>query len=268
MRLVPRSQRLPGAQKGGILRALSRKGHWLRLVSTASSALSLLLAPASATLTGCSNNPSPDTEGEQRVLYASFGEAPKSLDPAVAHDTVAHEITGQVHDTLLEYDYLKRFYALIAGLASSVPKTRTEADGSVLYTFELRAGALFQDDLCFVPGGAGRRTREIGAADVAFELMHIADPQSNSPVIDAFSNLLDFADFSERLSKLAKAEPGFKSLPARERYRRALPLPVINVVDATRLELRLTAAYPQILYWFAMALTTPAPREAVEFYDG
>ena len=52
----------------------------------------------------------------------------------------------------------------------------------------------------FELGGAGRRTREINADDVAFELMRIADPVVNSPVIDPFSNLLGFAEFSARLS--------------------------------------------------------------------
>jgi oligopeptide transport system substrate-binding protein len=235
---------------------VTRKAHWF----------SLFLALAA--LIACTNNPYPETDDGQRVLYTSFSEAPKSLDPAVAYDTVAHEITGQVHDTLLEYAYLKRPYALIPGLATAVPKAQPQQDGTVVYDFELRAGALFQDDPCFALGGTGRRTREIGAEDVAFELMRIADPVVNSPVIDPFSNLSGFAEFSERLGKLSKADPGFKRLPARERYRRALPLPGVRVVDATHLELRLKTAYPQILYWFGMPFTTPVPWEAVEYYTG
>lgn len=237
---------------------MSRNSHCLRFVAVATIAL----------FSACTNNPYPDTDDQQRVLYASFSEAPKSLDPAVAYDTVAHEITGQVHDTLLEYHYLKRPYELIPGLATSVPKARSEADGSVVYTFELRSGALFQNDPCFELAGAGRRTREILAEDVAFELMRIADPLVNSPVIDPFSNLQGFPEFSSRLSQLLKRDPGFKSLPARERYRRALPLPGVQVLDATHLELRLSSPYPQILYWFAMPFTTPVPWEAVEYYNG
>jgi oligopeptide transport system substrate-binding protein len=227
--------------------------------------VALLLSLA---LGACTNNPYPEADAGQRVLYTSFSEAPKSLDPAVAYDTVAHEITGQVHDTLLEYHYLKRPYTLIPGLATNVPQAQPQPDGSVVYAFELRAGALFQDDPCFELAGAGRHTREISADDIAFELMRIADPQVNSPVIDPFSNLSGFAEFSERLGKLLKAEPGFKQLPARERYQRALPLPGVRVVDAAHLELRLKAAYPQILYWFGMPFTTPVPWEAVEYYTG
>ncbi|HWZ87799.1 MAG TPA: ABC transporter substrate-binding protein, partial [Polyangiaceae bacterium] len=228
---------------------MTRKAHWFLVLG----ALLVLIA--------CTNNPYPDADDGLRVLYTSFPEAPKSLDPAIAYDTAAHEITGQVHDTLLEYHYLKRPYTLIPGLATQVPKAEPQADGSVVYEFELRAGALFQDDPCFELGGAGHHTREITAEDVAFELERIADPVINSPVIDPFSNLSGFAEFSERLSRLLKADPGFKKLPARERYRRAMPLPGVRVIDATHLELRLKAAYPQILYWFGMPFTTPVPWE-------
>jgi len=229
--------------------------------------LGTALALASSLLS-CTNNPYPETDDGEHVLYASFGEAPKSLDPAVAYDTAAHEITGQVHDTLLEYQYLERPYRLIPGLATAVPKAEPQADGSVRYQFELRPGALYQDDPCFELGGAGKKTRPITADDIAFELMRIADPVVNSPVIDPFSNIAGFAEFSERLAKLLKTDPAFKKLPARERYQRALPLEGVRVVDAEHLELRLKAPYPQILYWFAMPFGTPVPWEAVEYYDG
>jgi ABC-type transport system substrate-binding protein len=250
---------LPLAAKLAYSGAVTEKA---RVFSWLSAALALFV------LLACTNNPYPETDDGKHVLYASFGEAPKSLDPAVAYDTAAHEITGQVHDTLLEYHYLKRPYTLIPGLATAVPKGEPQADGTVVYSFELRAGAQFQDDPCFALDGDGTRTREISADDVAFEVMRIADPLVNSPVIDPFSNLSGFAEFSARLTRLLKADPGFKKLPARERYQRALPLDGVRVVDATHLELRLKNPYPQILYWFAMPFTTPVPWEAVEYYDG
>lgn len=219
-------------------------------------------------LLSCTNNPYPEADDGEHVLYTSFAEAPKSLDPAVAYDVSAHAITGQVHDTLFEYQYLQRPYTLIPGLATSVPKAEPQADGSVRYQIELRSGAQYQDDPCFELAGAGTKTREITAEDIAFEVMRIADPVVNSPVIDPFSNLSGFAEFSGRLSKLLKSEPGFKKRPARERYQRALPLEGVRVIDSTHLELVLKAPYPQILYWFAMPFGTPVPWEAVEYYNG
>ena len=77
----------------------------------------------------------------------------------------------------------ERPYELIPGLAEAVPEPRDAADGQQRYRFRLRAGILFHDDPCFAlsqagPPDAARST----AADVAFELMRIADPAVNSPV--------------------------------------------------------------------------------------
>jgi ABC-type transport system substrate-binding protein len=219
-------------------------------------------------LAACTNNPYPDSDDGRKVLYTSFNEAPKSLDPAVAYDTTAHEITGQVHDTLLEYHYLKRPYQLIPGLAREIPKGQPLPDGSVVYDFALRPGALFQDDPCFELGAPGRKTRVIEASDIAFELYRIADPRVNSPVTEPFSNLAGFAEFSARLAKLAKGDPAFVKLPARERYTRGGDVAGIRVVDPTHLRITLKTPYPQILYWFTMPFTTPVPWEAVEYYNG
>ncbi|HKD57382.1 MAG TPA: hypothetical protein VKD45_07725, partial [Hyphomicrobiaceae bacterium] len=59
---------------------------------------------------GCTNNPYPQADRDQKVLYSSFHDPPKTLDPAVAYTTAEHVITGNVYDTLLEYHYLARPY--------------------------------------------------------------------------------------------------------------------------------------------------------------
>ena len=79
---------------------------------------------------GCTNNPYPEADRDKKVLYSSFNEAPKTLDPAVAYTTAEHVITGNVYDTLLEYHYLERPYRLIAGLAAAVPEPRQLPDGN------------------------------------------------------------------------------------------------------------------------------------------
>ncbi len=82
------------------------------------------------TVFGCTNNPYPEADRDKKVLYSSFNEAPKTLDPAVAYTTAEHVITGNVYDTLLEYHYLERPYRLIAGLAAAVPEPQQLPDGS------------------------------------------------------------------------------------------------------------------------------------------
>ena len=226
------------------------------------------LATCAAALATCTNNPYPDEDASKKVVYNTFVEAPKTLDPAVAYTTSAHAITGNIYDTLLEYHFLKRPYTLIPGIATEVPEPEPRTDGRVAYPFTLRPDLLYQDDPAFERGGKGRRTRGIVAADVAFELMRIADPAVNSPVIEPFSNLVGFREFSERLTERRKNEPGFAELPVPVQYERVGPIEGVRVLGPLELEILLANPYPQILYWFAMPFTTPVPWEAIEHYDG
>ena len=219
-------------------------------------------------LVGCSNNPYAKSDATEKVLYLPFREAPKTLDPAVSYDNSAHEITGNVFDTLLEYHYLDRPYHLIPGLASELPKAELLPDGRVRYLFELREDLWFQDDPCFALSQPGTTSRLVSAEDVAFELERIADPEVNSPVGEPFRALVGFQAFGERLSTLRKQEPGLKGKTALEQYRRAGGIDGARAVTPRRLELTLSKPYPQLLYWFAMPFTTPLPWEAVAFYDG
>ena len=217
---------------------------------------------------GCTNNPYPHADRDQKVLYSSFHEAPKTLDPAVAYTTAEHVITGNVYDTLLEYHYLARPYRLIPGLAVSVPKGQDLPDGKQTYRFQLRPGVLFHADPCFPPDAAGRRTREVTAADLAFALARIADPAVNSPVIGSFAQIEGFADFSKRLVALRRADKAFAALLVHEQYAKAGGIAGVLVHASHELEIVLSQANAQILYWFAMPFTTPVAWEAVAAYDG
>ena len=110
---------------------------------------------------GCTNDPYPDADRDKKILYSSFTEAPKTLDPAVAYTTAEHIVTGNVFDTLLEYHYLRRPYELIPGLAEAVPKAETQPNGHQSYRFRLRSGILFHGDPCFALSQKGRETREV-----------------------------------------------------------------------------------------------------------
>ncbi len=230
---------------------------------------SLLLGLASGGALGaCTNNPYPDADAERKVLYTVFREAPRTLDPAVAYTTASHQITGNVYDTLLEYHYLKRPYELIPSLAEAVPEPRPLPGGGVAYGFRLRPELLYQEDPCFALGGEGRTTRTVVAADVAFELMRIADPAVNSPVTEPFSNLAGFREFAKALAARREADPEFGERPPHEQYAEVGGLEGVRVRGELELEVVLRAPYPQILFWFAMPFTAPVPWEAVAYYDG
>ncbi len=238
----------------------------MKLCSTAVGVLAVLAGCLAAS--GCTNDPYPEADRQGKVLYSSFNEAPKTLDPAVAYTTAEHTITANVFDTLLEYHYLERPYRLIAGLAEAVPEPQQLGDGRQSYRFRIRKGILFHADPCFPPDAQGRRTREVIAADFAFALARIADPAVNSPVISSFAQVQGFADFSRRLAELRKSDPGFARLPVHEQYARAGGIAGVIVHGPHELELVLAEPNAQILYWFAMPFTTPLAWEAVAAYDG
>lgn len=227
------------------------------------------LAIAGAVVLGaCSNDPYPAADAERKVLYGPFTDAPKSLDPATAYSVNEHAITGAVFDTLLEYHFLKRPLELIPGLAAALPEVTELGDGRARYRFELRRDLLFHDDACFELAGPGLRTREIVAADIAFELARIADPRVGSPVVEPFSHIEGFADFAKRLDERRTADPAFAARPVHEQYAAVGPIAGVATPSSHVLEVTLAEPYPQILYWFAMEFTAPIAWEAVAFYDG
>jgi oligopeptide transport system substrate-binding protein len=235
----------------------------LKLVAGLGAVLSCALMAA-----GCTNDPYPDADRGRRIVYSSFREAPKTLDPAVAYTTAEHIVTGNVYDTLLEYHYLKRPYELIPALAEAVPKPETLPNGHQRYRFALRPGILFHSDPSFALGQKDRLTREVTAADVAFQLTRLADPAVNSPVAGTFSDVLGFAAFGKRLAERRKSDPAFAKLPAHEQYKAAGGIEGVVVSGDLELELVLEKPNPQLLYWFAMPFTTPMAWEAVAYYDG
>lgn len=231
-------------------------------------ALARTLLPALLLAVACSNDPYPPGDAAQKIYYTVFREAHRTLDPAEAYNVSAHKVTGSVYDSLLEYHYLKRPYELGPGLARAVPEPQRLEDGRVRYRFEMRSGIGFGPDPCFELGGAGRRSREATSADVAFQLMRLADPALKVQVTDAFSALQGFREFRERLISRRKLDPRFAALPAHKQYAALGGMEGVRTPSRYELEITLARPYPQILYWFAMEFTTPVAWEAVEFYDG
>ncbi len=222
-----------------------------------------LLAPVS-----CTNDPYPPADAGRKIYYAAFSQPPKTLDPAVAYSVVDHEITGPVYETLLEYHFLARPYRLIPGIAREVPEPEPQADGRVRYRFRLRPDLRFHRDPCFELGGEGLRTRAVVAADVAFELMRIADPDVNSPVFPNFLRFDGMAEFRDSLEARRAASPEFAALRIDRQYAEAGGVRGLVMPDPLTLDVHLAEPYPQIRYWFATEFTTPVPWEAIEYYDG
>ena len=73
------------------------------------------------------------------------------------------------------------------------------------YRFKLRRGVAVprRPLLCAGPAGPPD-TREVVAADVAFQFARLADPAVNSPVASTFADVLGFAAFGKRLVRAAQ----------------------------------------------------------------
>lgn len=230
----------------------------------------LLLSLASA----CSNNPYLEGDEARDVLYQAYSEAPKTLDPAVGYSTADHEITGEVFETLLGYEYLKRPYELAPSLAEEVPEAEPLEGGRVRYRLRLREDLRYQKDPVFSlrRDGSARYAedgaRRILASDFVFSIQRIFDAEVGSPVPEPFSHIDGLAEFGRRLSAARKADSTYAQLPISEQYRRVGPVVGLSAPTDRELEIVLSQPYPQLLYWLAMPFSSPLAFEAVEYYDG
>lgn len=228
----------------------------------------VLLLLGCLTIASCGNDPYREADRDRKIFYTSFAKIPRTLDPAVAYTSVAHVITANVFDNLLEYHYRKRPYELIAGLAQTVPEPEQWSDGRVAYRFRLRSGVMFHEDPCFDLYRAGATTRPVTARDFVFALMRLADPGVNSPIKSNLVAVTGFSAFADRLDELRRSDPNFSQYPAHKQYELAGGVDGIEATGELDLEIVLDEPDPQILYWFAMPFTTPTPWEAVAYYDG
>ena len=85
----------------------------------------LLLIPA-VLLGGCSkaplDDPYPASQVGKNILYGSFTERPKHLDPAQSYSANEYEFISQIYEPPLQYHFLRRPYELVPLAATAVPK--------------------------------------------------------------------------------------------------------------------------------------------------
>ena len=78
-------------------------------------------------LCGCAdswNDPYPASERGKNILYSSFAERPKHLDPAQSYTSDEWDLITQILEPPFQYHYLKRPYELITATAETLPKPR------------------------------------------------------------------------------------------------------------------------------------------------
>ncbi|HSN24276.1 MAG TPA: ABC transporter substrate-binding protein, partial [Methylomicrobium sp.] len=238
------------------------------------------------------NDPYPDQDDKQSVLYMSFAERPKHLDPAVAYSENEYAFIAQIYEPPLQYHYLKRPYQLIPLAAVRLPeiiyydkqgaKLGPDAEAKDIafsdYLLEIKAGVRYQphpafaqdkeghyryhrldkhvvDSLATLNDFAETGSRELNAEDYVYQIKRLAYPKTQSPIAEIMKNyIVGFDEFAKQSAGKSKAAL------------RALPMAGVEVLDRYRYRIRIKGKYPQFSYWLAMPFFAPMPWEADAFY--
>ncbi|MDX2426444.1 MAG: ABC transporter substrate-binding protein [Cycloclasticus sp.] len=262
----------------------------IKVVKVASSYLLLLLA--SACSDGVLNNPYVQNEEVGKVIYSSFSERPKHLDPARAYSSNEYAIIAQVYESLFQYHYLKKPYQLEPLLASAMPSLsyfnkqgeRLPDDAVAAdiafteYHITIAENTQFQPHPCFNVDLHGKlpddwdgaslydlplATRDLNSDDFIYQIKRLADPSTQSPIAGLMANyIVGFTDFSEHQSSLRNKSPGL----TKSQRLRFIAMSGVKKIDSKRFSIRIKGKYPQFINWLAMPFFSPMPWEADEFY--
>ena len=271
-----------------------RRAGWL--------ALSLLLAG------GCSEDPWNDPHATpaagERVIYSSFEERPKHLDPARSYSSNEQRFIAQIYEPPLQYHYLKRPAELVPLTAQTLPElTLLDDAGQALpagsppdqvafseYRVRIRPGIRYQPHPALARDAGGRLvydtlpaalaarvhrladfpetgTRELTADDYVYQIKRLAYTPLHSPISGLMAGyIVGFTEFG-KATDAALAE-----LRARAGEEspwldlRDHALAGVATEDRYTYRIRLKGQYPQFRYWLAMTFFAPIPWEVDRFH--
>ncbi|MEK6593720.1 MAG: ABC transporter substrate-binding protein, partial [Pseudomonadota bacterium] len=233
------------------------------------------------------------------VLYSSFSERPKHLDPVQSYSENEFVFIAQIYQPPLQYHYFKRPYELVPFGATEVPRaTFFDAGGKRLpddadaarvayseYVIRIKPGTLYQPHPALATDDKGRflyhdlkqsdlagiytlgdfqrqGTRELVAADYVHQIKRLAHPRLHSPILGLMGEyIVGLKALAETLGKADKSLPkdGYLDLTRYE-------IEGARVLDRHSYVIRVQGKYPQFVYWLAMPFFSPVPPEAERFY--
>lgn len=252
-------------------------------------------------LLGCDskplNDPYPNEKSDANILFASFEERPKTLDPAKAYSSNEYLFLRQVYESPLQYDYLVRPYTLTMQSALTMPSVKYydklnhevgKESGRIaysVYTIELKPGIYYQPHPAFAKtkNGAYRYldlkqgflddndidtlsdfkyqgTRQLVAEDYVYQIKRLASPEINSPIFGFMSRyIVGLKSFSKMLKTMSQKN---KSIDLRQ-----YEISGVKALDKHHYQIKIIGQYQQFPYWLAMPFFAPMPWEAVKFYE-
>ena len=238
------------------------------------------------------NNPYPEEDRGKTILYSSFSEQPKHLDPAVAYSSNEYGFIGQIYEPPLQYHYLKRPYQLEPATAVQLPEVRyLDQQGNVLpetaepqdiafseYLVTIKPGIRYQPHPAFSRNDQGQflyhsldteqlaeintladfatqQSRELLAEDYVYQIKRLAYPKIQSPIAELMANYIDgFTEFARQSAGIDIKD--LKNQPMRG----------VEALTDYQYRIRIKGLYPQFQYWLAMPFFAPMPWEADAFY--
>ncbi|MCP4701390.1 MAG: ABC transporter substrate-binding protein [Gammaproteobacteria bacterium] len=241
------------------------------------------------------NSPYPEADTGKNILYSSFPERPKHLDPARSYSANEYIFISQIYEPPLQYHYLKRPYALIPQTVTALPKVRfldkhrrvlpDDAGmgeiASSVYEITLKQGIRYQPHPAFARNSDSyfyhslketekflslndfdrTGTRELTAWDYEYQIKRLAHPELHSPIYGVMAGYIVGLKEYRKLLRAAIEKADGKWLDLRD-----YPLDGVEVTDRYTYRITIRGKYPQFIYWLAMPFFSPVPWEADRFY--
>ncbi len=239
------------------------------------------------------NNPyAVSTPQNQSILYSSFSERPRHLDPAKAYSSNEYVFIGQIYEPPFQYHFLKRPYELEPLTATKMPDViyldkaarvlpETIAADQVVYSdyiIDIAPGIRFQphpalaknaqghylyhdlssaqlDNIKQLSDFAQQGTRELTAADYVHQIKRLVHPEISSPIAELMKQyIVGLGDYALRIKDKARTQLEEDEISG------------VQVLDKYRYKIRIHGKYPQFIFWLAMPFFAPMPWEADAFY--
>lgn len=263
-----------------------------------------LLLTGFMALAGCDgvwNNPHSQDDIGKNIIYSSFSERPKHLDPARSYSTDESRFIDQIYEPPLDYHYLKRPYELIPNTLEAMPQVLyTDKNGHEVsehsqqvaystYYFKIKPGIFYQPHPAFAMNEQGQPryrfssakearpyqvladftevgSRELVAEDYLYEVRRLADPKVLSPVRGLLAEyILGMNEFTDELTKTRQELEQAKGKNVWLDLR-TLEFSGLEQQSKYEFSIRLKGKYPQFKYWLAFHFFAPLPALVDEFY--
>ncbi|VAW91466.1 ABC transporter, substrate-binding protein (cluster 5, nickel/peptides/opines) [hydrothermal vent metagenome] len=250
------------------------------------------------------NNPYPQKDATANILYSSFAERPKYLDPIKSYSSNEYAFLGQVYEPSLQYHYLKRPYELIPLTATKMPQVifldkrgqELPADTAVnkiaysQFNVSIQKGIQYQPHPGFAKDAQGdylyhalgkkqfdsittlddfEQTgfRELVAADYAYQIKRLAHPKINSPIYGLMRKYIVGLDAYAKKLKTAYKEQRKQKPNQHYLDLHQYDFDGVKVIDRYTYRITIKGVYPQFMYWLAMPFFAAIPHEVDKFYS-